>query len=113
MRIVSYTELVILTLVLLGAILRQNSLLAPIVFAHFLRSRYYQSPFTQASIAHVQGLIEKQVRAPGRPSWMVTGWEYVKMGVGRWAGSVLVPNKPQGAAPAAAGAPGARAAPRA
>ncbi|KDQ54730.1 hypothetical protein JAAARDRAFT_37828 [Jaapia argillacea MUCL 33604] len=109
MKAVAYTELLILIRVVLGAITFQNSLLTPIIYAHFLRQRYYQSAFTRDSVAFVNGRIDGYVRKEGNPPMMVVVWDRFRMVVGRWAGSVLVPQQPAaaGAAPAA-GAPGGR-----
>ena len=41
MKVVAYAELVIFLRVLLGAITFRNSLLSPILFAHFLKQWYY------------------------------------------------------------------------
>ncbi len=110
MRIVAYAELVILLRITLGAIpipfiRASNSLLAPLVFAHFLRARYYQSAFTQGAVAHARALIEKEVSKPGRPAWMAGAWAKVKMVVGSWAGSTVIGPNPTPApkAPAAEG----------
>jgi len=103
MKAVAFTELIIFVRVLLGAITFQNSLLAPIVFAHFLRQRYYQSAFTRDAIGFTAARIDGYIRKPGTPPVVVQVWDKVQMLVGRWAGSSLTPN---------AGAGGADAAPR-
>lgn len=92
MRVVAYAELVILVRVTLGAVTFQNSLLSPIVYAHFLRQRYYQSGFTREAIATTSKKIDDYVHMPSTPPMVVQVWEKAKMLTGRWAGSVLVPN---------------------
>jgi hypothetical protein len=92
MKVVAYTELVILVRVVLGAITFQNSLLSPVVYVHFLRQRYYQSAFTREAVATTSKKIEEYVRKPGNPPMVVQVWEKLEMLVGRWAGSTLAPN---------------------
>lgn len=104
MRLVAYAELMILLRVVAGAITLQNSLLTPILYAHFLRTRYQQSPFTQRAIAHFNGLVDGFIRSPGKPPMLVGIWDKVQTLVASWAG--LPP------AAQAAGAPGAGAARR-
>jgi transmembrane protein 33 len=91
MRIVAYTELAICVRVILGAITFQNALLSPIIYAHFLRQRYYQSAFTREAFAVTTKKIDEFVRKPGNPPMVVQVWEKVQMLVGRWAGSNLAP----------------------
>ncbi|KAG5341384.1 hypothetical protein C0989_011095 [Termitomyces sp. Mn162] len=92
MRVVAFTELVILVRVVLGAVTFQNSLLSPIIFAHFLRSRYYQSAFTREAVSVTSARIDQLVRKPGNPPAVVQIWEKVQMLAGRWVGSTLTPN---------------------
>lgn len=101
MRIVAYAELAILARVVLGALTFQNSLLAPIIYAHFLRLRFYQSQFTQRAVGHVASLIDGFVRRPGNPPAVVGVWEKVQMLITRWSGSILAPQQ-QPVNPAAA-----------
>ncbi|KAJ7630721.1 hypothetical protein FB45DRAFT_916385 [Roridomyces roridus] len=98
MRVVAYTELVIFIRVLLGAVTFQNSLLSPIIFAHFLRQRYYQSAFTRESIGSVTARIDGFVRKPGNPPVVIKIWENVQMLISRWVGTTLTPNADAGAA---------------
>jgi len=102
MKVVAYAELVILVRVTLGAITFQNSLLSPLVYAHFLRQRYYQSAFTREAFAATFKRIDGYVRKPGTSPVVVQVWEKAQMMVGRWAGSNLAPNA--GPADAAGGA---------
>jgi hypothetical protein len=100
MRIVAYTELVIFVRVLLGAITFQNSLISPLVYAHFLRQRYYQSAFTREALAVTNIRIDGFVRRAGNP--MISQvWDKGRGLISRWAGSELEPQQaPAGAAPA-------------
>jgi len=98
MKVVAYAELLILVRVVLGAMTFQNSLLSPLIYAHFLRQRYYQSAFTRESISVTAAWIDKMVRKPGNPLMAIQIWDKVQALVGRWAGSILTPNTPAGAA---------------
>ena len=89
MRAVAYIELVILVRVLIGALTLRNSLLSPVVYAHFLRQRYYQSAFTRDALADANTRIDALVRKPGNPPMLVQIWDKGRMLVGKWAGSVL------------------------
>jgi len=99
MRAVAYVELIIFVRVLLGAITLQNSLISPLIYAHFLRQRYYQSAFTRDALAVTNGRIETIVRKPGNPPMVVMVWDKLKMLLGRWAGSALEAQPAAGAAP--------------
>ncbi|KAH8992025.1 hypothetical protein EDB92DRAFT_1934937 [Lactarius akahatsu] len=81
MRIVAYTEIFILVRVIVGAIMFRNSFLTPIIYAHFVRMRFFQSAFTREAIQ---------------------GWVTVQGLIGRWTGTTL--NAPAAQAPPAAGA---------
>lgn len=102
MRVVAYTELVIFLRVLLGAVAFQNSLLAPIAFAHFVRQRYFQSAFTREALTGATRRAEALVHREGTPPVLVQVFEKGQQLVQRWAGVALAPNPP--AAAAAAGA---------
>jgi hypothetical protein len=97
MKFVAYVELIIFVRVLLGALTFQNSLLSPIIYAHFLRQRYYQSAFSRDAMAKVSAQVEKFVRKPGNPPIVVSVWEKGQMLVQRWAGVALAPNAAEGA----------------
>ena len=92
MKFVAIVELIIFVRVLLGALTFQNSLLSPIIYAHFLRQRYYQSTFSRDAIVKVSTQVEQFVRRPGNPPIVVTVWEKGQMLVQRWAGVTLAPN---------------------
>ncbi|KAG6832224.1 hypothetical protein H0H92_004189 [Tricholoma furcatifolium] len=98
MRVVAYAELVIFVRVVLGAITFQNSLLTPLFFGHFLRQRYYQSPFTRDAVAVSTARIDQFVRKPGNPPALAQVWDKVQMLASRWLGSTLTPNAPAGEA---------------
>jgi len=102
MSVVAYTELLIFVRVLLGTITFQNSFISPIIYAHFLRQRYYQSPFTRHALAQADAQIAALVARPGIPPVVGQIWEKVRGLVGTWAGSTLQQN------PAAAPAAGRR-----
>jgi len=105
MKVVAYTELVIFVRVLLGAITFQNSLLSPIIFAHFVRQRYYQSAFTREAIGATTARIDRFARKPGNPPILAQIWDKVQMLIGRWVGSTLTANAPAAGAGAAGAAP--------
>jgi hypothetical protein len=99
MKVVAYAELAILARVVLGAITFQNSLLSPIIYAHFMRQRYYQSAFTRDALSDTSARIDLFVRRQGNPM-LDQVWEKSQMLIGRWVGSNLAPNPAaDGAAP--------------
>jgi len=100
MRLVAYIEVVILVRVTLGAITFQNSLLSPVLYAHFLRQRYYQSTFTREAFGSTTARLDGYVAASGVPV-VAQIWDKVKMLTGRWVGTTLTPAP---ATPAGAGA---------
>jgi len=110
MRFVAYAELVILLRVTLGLIFLQNSFMAPIIYAHFLRQRYYHSLFTREAVAAAVYQIDAYTRKPGIPPVVGRLWGDGKYVISRWAGGTIVPNDagPQ-AGPQAGAQAGARA----
>lgn len=92
MRVVAYTELVIFLRVLLGAVTFQNSLLAPIAFAHFVRQRYFQSAFTREAVTGTTRRVEAFVHRESTPPMVVQVFEKGQLLVQRWAGVALTPN---------------------
>ncbi|KAF5355970.1 hypothetical protein D9756_004240 [Leucocoprinus leucothites] len=99
MKVVAYTELIIFVRVILGAITLQNALLAPLIYAHFLRQRYYQSAFTRDAMTKTTGMVDGYVAKAGNPS-VSQIYDKAKALVGRWVGSAIIepnPNPPQGA----------------
>jgi transmembrane protein 33 len=105
MKLVAYVELAIFARVLLGLFLRRNSLLMPIVYALFLRSRYFQSPFTRQAFASLDAAILQGLQHPQAASFpqLKTYYDIFKGYLGRAMGTVLVAaDQPQRAAPGAA-----------
>jgi len=96
MRVVAYAELLIFIRILLGAITFQNSLLSPIIYAHFLRQRYYQSGFTRDALTVTVNWMDGLVRKPGNPPALVMVWDRGREAARRWAGVVIVQNEGQG-----------------
>lgn len=94
MKAVAFIELLIMARVLLGGVTFRNSLLTPIIYAHFLRQRYYQSAFTRNAIDYVNRRVEDYVRKPGTPPVAVQVWDTFKMLLTRWAGAALAPQQP-------------------
>ncbi|PPQ90466.1 hypothetical protein CVT25_014984 [Psilocybe cyanescens] len=92
MRVVAYTELVILVRVILGFFTFRNSLLAPIIFAHFLRQRYFQSGFTREAVGNVNNRADSFIRKPTNPPVLAQVWDKVQYLIQTWAGVTLTPN---------------------
>ncbi|KAI0321668.1 hypothetical protein OF83DRAFT_208080 [Amylostereum chailletii] len=102
MRVVAYAEIIILARVVVGAITFQNSFITPIIFAHFVRMRYFQSAFTKEAVHWVVNKIDNFVNKPEVPPVVKQGWQTVQALVGRWTGTTL-PQRPAQGQPAAAG----------
>jgi len=98
MKVVAYIELVILVRVLLGVVTFQNSILTLIVYAHFIRQRYYQSAFTREAIVWLHGQVDVNVRRPGVPPVAIQVWEMFKKVLMSWAGSAIIEPQPRPAA---------------
>ncbi|ORY90835.1 hypothetical protein BCR35DRAFT_107887 [Leucosporidium creatinivorum] len=111
MLFVSFVEVVVVFgRVFLGAITFQNSLLAPLFFAHFLRLRYYLSPPTRQAFAWVSSQIDHGISHPSCPAPVKKGVTVARDLIIRYSESVLqVSGAPgaAGAAPPPAGAPNA------
>jgi hypothetical protein len=107
MQIVSQVELLIFARALVGVFLLQNSLLVPLAYAHFLRSRYYSSIFTRATVDGLVARIDKKANEPGMSPTAKNVWDKLKLFVGRWASGTVIQPQSQ-AAPAAAPAAGRR-----
>ncbi|KAI6005095.1 hypothetical protein F5J12DRAFT_834681 [Pisolithus orientalis] len=84
MRVVAYAELAILVRVVFGAIFFKNSFIAPLVFLHFLRQRYYQSAFTRDAIAVTDARVTELVRRSGNPV-VAEVWDKARELFARWA----------------------------
>jgi len=107
MKVVAYTEIFILARVVVGAFLFSNSFLTPIIYAHFVRMRFFQSAFTREAIVKVTVKIDGYINRAEVPPFIKQGWVTLQGLIGRWTGTTL--NGPAAqAAPAAAAAAGAR-----
>lgn len=104
MRFVAYSEVLIMARVLLGAILLRNSLITPLVYAHFLRLRFYMSSFTRTSFQHVRAILDNATAKPECPAVVRRGYLTFMDLLHRYGNSVVsVPQGQQaGASPAAA-----------
>jgi hypothetical protein len=98
MRVVAYVELVIFARVLIGAITFQSSIIAPLIYAHFLRQRYYQSSFTREAISTTDHNVTEYAHKEGTPPIAGQVWDKVRSLIGRWAGNILAPQPPAGGA---------------
>jgi len=105
MKVVAYTEFVLLLRVVLGALTFQNSFLTPIVFSYFLRQRYYHSQFTRDAVTHISAVIDGYATKQGTPPIVLTIWTQVKQLVVRYGGSSVIEQQQQPAAGGAAGTP--------
>ena len=107
MRAVAFTELAIMGRVTLGALMFRVSLMTPVIYAHFLRQRWYQSKFTREAVTYLHARILAFVNSPGKPPMLSLVFvQFVNL-TSRWAGSSLA-GAPNGAAAAAGAANGAR-----
>lgn len=95
MRFVSYAEVVIFVRVLIGALLFRNSLIAPLLYAHFLRLRFYMSSFTRAAFQHVRGELDQLTQHESCPPAVRKGYLMLMDLVTRYASTVLSINKGQ------------------
>ncbi|KAG8895364.1 hypothetical protein FRB99_000624 [Tulasnella sp. 403] len=102
MRYVAWTELLILVRVTVGAVLGfipflssrmpfKNSIFCPLLFAHFVRLRYYHSGFTRQVVYTADAAINQYVNSPGAQPMMRQAWEPLRMAIVRWGGSVIEP----------------------
>lgn len=98
MRFVSYAEVVIFLRTFVGALLFRNSLLAPLLYAHFLRLRFYMSSFTRAAFQHVRSELDALTQNPSCPPPVRKGYLMLTDLVTRYASTVLSINRDQPAA---------------
>ncbi|KAI0374401.1 hypothetical protein BV20DRAFT_1049206 [Pilatotrama ljubarskyi] len=103
MRAVAFAELLTLGRVILGAFTFRNALVTPLIYAHFLRQRWFQSKFTRDAVATVHARIHAFVTSPGKPPVLAQVYNQFSDLTRRWVGSLPPPT----GAGAAAGA-GAR-----
>jgi transmembrane protein 33 len=102
MKVVAYTEILILARVIIGALMFRNSFLTPIFYAHFVRMRFFQSAFTRDAVILVTARIDAYINAPDVPPAVKRGWGTLQSLIGRWSGSTL--NAPAAQTPSTAGA---------
>lgn len=105
MRFVAYSEVFIFARILLGAVTLRNSLLAPLLYAHFLRLRFYMSSFTRAAFQHVGGVLDNLTNKPECPPFVRKGYLTLMDLINRYASTVL--SVPANGAGGAAGTTGA------
>ncbi|GAA6033397.1 hypothetical protein JCM8097_006731 [Rhodosporidiobolus ruineniae] len=113
MLFVAFVEvLLVFGRLLLGAITFQNSLLSPLIFAHFLRLRFYLSPPTRQAFSYVNAQIDHHVVAnPKVPAGVKKGVKVGRDLIARYSETIISVQQPGAAGAAgAAGAGGARAA---
>ncbi|KAL7285696.1 hypothetical protein PYCCODRAFT_1464676 [Trametes coccinea BRFM310] len=89
MRAVAFAELVILARVVLGLFARRNALLTPLIYAHFLRQRWFQSKFTRDAVAYVDVRIKNFINSPGKPPVLAQVYGQVTDLTRRWVGTTL------------------------
>ncbi|CAL1696483.1 unnamed protein product [Somion occarium] len=97
MKAVSFIELLIMARVTIGALLLQNSFFTPVVYAHFLRQRYYQSAFTREAVAIISARVDGYVNKPSNPPVIAQVWSQLKFYLSRWVGTTLA-QQPAGGA---------------
>ncbi|KAH9921968.1 uncharacterized protein BXZ73DRAFT_91669 [Epithele typhae] len=97
MKAVAYTELLTMARLTIGVVTFNVSFLLPILYAHFLRQRWYQSKFTREAVDIVHNYIRGFITSPGRPPVLAQVYGQATGLLGRWVGSTVAPN------PAAAG----------
>ncbi|KAG8220086.1 P-loop containing nucleoside triphosphate hydrolase protein [Butyriboletus roseoflavus] len=90
MRVVAFTELIIFLRVVFGAILLRNSLVAPLIYAHFLRLRYYQSAFTREAVSYADERVLTTLANPIVPPIIGTVWGKAREFAIKWAGSSVI-----------------------
>jgi len=119
MRSVAWTELVIFARVVLGAVIGvipylnrlpiRNSLLTPLLFAHFLRLRYFHSAFTRQVVQTSDAAIQNHVNTPEANPTVKRAVEMGRALVVKWCNTSIQPQANGAtAAPAAGATAGAR-----
>jgi len=96
MKLVAFIELLIFVRVAFGALTFRNSLLAPLVYGHFLRQRYYQSVFTRNAVSITDVWINNLVMRAGNPPTVVRALEMIRGHVRSWGGSTMIPTGANG-----------------
>jgi len=93
MSMVARIELFILGRTVLGALFFRNSILVPLLYAHFLRLRYYYSAFTRDAVRVADEWIAAQIVGPSIPPQVKKAWEFARAGIVRWGGNILEPGQ--------------------
>ncbi|KDN53173.1 hypothetical protein K437DRAFT_253501 [Tilletiaria anomala UBC 951] len=106
MRFVAYSEVFIFLRLLGGAMILRNSLISPLLYAHFLRLRFYMSSFTRQAFTHVGDLLDQATKDNRCPPAVRRGYLTARDLVSRYASSVLSVSNQGSAAGAPAGAAG-------
>ena len=101
MLFVSYIEILIMLRVVVGVFFRWNSFIAPILFAGFLRLRFYLSPATRKAFAALNGRLDAALANQSVPPAVRSGVNTARDMIIRFAQSSALP-MPQGAAGAGA-----------
>jgi len=94
MMLVARLELLILLRAVLGVFFLQNSLLVPLAFSHFLRSRYYSSAFTRNAVHTSSIFVEELVNKPGNPPLVKKVYDVAKAAVIRWGNARVLEPQP-------------------
>ncbi|KAL1728898.1 P-loop containing nucleoside triphosphate hydrolase protein [Schizophyllum commune] len=100
MRIVALTEIAIMARLVIGAVLRANSLMSIILYAVFLRSRYYQSAFTREAFSIANRKLDEFATRDGVPPVAKTVLDQARFYIAKYAGGPVAAQAvpPQGAA---------------
>lgn len=117
MRAVAWTELILLVEVSIGALFGflpyignkmpfKNSFLTPILFAHFLRLRWYHSGFTRGVVQTSDGAVTQYVNSPNAHPLIKKAWGPLRTTITKWGGGGAL--EPRAPATPTAGAAGAR-----
>ncbi|KAG8969875.1 hypothetical protein FRC03_000121 [Tulasnella sp. 419] len=104
MEFVAWAEIAILSRVVVGALVGlpplywlpffnsfRNSLVIPLVFAHFLRLRFYHSAFIRKVVTNVDARVTALVNQPGQNPQIKQAWDTARGLVTRWGGSIVQP----------------------
>ena len=105
MRFVAYSEVAIFLRLLVGACMFRNSLISPLIYAHFLRLRFYMSSFTRQAFTHVGDVMDTATKDHRCPPVVRKAYLTGKDLVSRYASSVLSVQN-QGPTAGGAAAPG-------
>ncbi|KAL1715484.1 hypothetical protein EV715DRAFT_207329, partial [Schizophyllum commune] len=100
MRIVALTEIAIMARLVIGAVLCANSLMSIILYAVFLRSRYYQSAFTREAFSIANRKLDEFATRDGVPPVAKTVLDQARFYIAKYAGGPVAAQAvpPQGAA---------------